>query len=195
MNFGSINQHKDSVSPEGLDTDSSLAGVNDQLMVRLRQELKSGQHDRRLWIKALAMADGNKNLRNRAAIYFRLRAERLQNEAIPQKARLEPKRLRSYKTPAERQKAKARAIQRQAVAKRARTLRRIRRDLFVLVLTYLIIAVLILIIYRVISEDSANSARILRYLNSRDVLVFLALFPFVSIIWVIISSLMNRDSI
>jgi hypothetical protein len=41
-----IGQHKDSVSPEELETDSSLAAVNDQLLVRLRQELKSGQHDR-----------------------------------------------------------------------------------------------------------------------------------------------------
>ena len=194
MKLSSIDQHKGSVSSEELETDSSLAAVNDQLLVRLTQELKSGQHDRGLWIKALAMADGNKSLRKRTAIYFRLSAERLQKEAEQQKARLELKRLRPYKILAKRQKATARSLRRQAVAKRARILRSIRRNVFALVFTYLIIATLILIIYRVISEVSANGARILSYLSTQNVLVFLGICTFVSILSIIIYSLMDRDT-
>ena len=200
-----IGQHKDSVSPEELETDSSLAAVNDQLLVRLTQDLKSGQHDRGLWIKALAMADGNKSLRKRTAIYFRLRAERLQKEAEQQRARLELKRLRPYKILAKRQKAKARALRRQAVVKRARTLRSIRRNVFSLVFVYLITATLILITYRSISLSQANRdsmfmpskklelARILGF-SSTDVLVFLGICAFVSILLTIIFSLMDRDT-
>ena len=200
-----IGQHKDSVSPEELETDSSLAAVNDQLLVRLRQELKSGQHDRALWIKALAMADGNKSLHKRTAIYFRLRAERQQKEAKQQRARLERKRLRHYKILAKRQKAKARALRRQAVVKRARTLRSIRRNVFALVSVYLITATLILITYTSISLSPANPdsmfmpskklepARILGF-SSTDVLVFLGICAFVSILLTIIFSLMDRDT-
>jgi hypothetical protein len=200
-----IGQHKDSVSPEELETDSSLAAVNDQLLVRLAQDLKSGQHDRGLWIKALAMADGNKSLRKRTAIYFRLRAERLQKEAEQQRARLELKRLRPYKILAKRQKAKARSLRRQAVAKRVRTLRSTRRNVFALVFSYLIIATLILIIYGAISHSPANLdpmympsrklelARILGF-SITDVLVFLGICAFVSILSTIIFSLMDRDT-
>ena len=197
-----IGQHKDSVSPEELETDSSLAAVNDQLSVRLAQELKSGRHNRGLWIKALAMADGNKSLPKRTAIYFRLSDERLQKEAEQQRARLELKRLRPYKILAKRQKAKAQALRRQAVDKRARTLRSIPRNVFALVFVSLIIATLIMIIDRVISEDSANLmtsnnldlARILGFSSTRDVPVFLGIFAFVSILSIIIYSLMDRDT-
>jgi hypothetical protein len=200
-----ISQHKDSVSPEELETDSSLAAVNDQLLVRLTQDLKSGQHDRGLWIKALAMADGNKSLRKRAAIYFRLRAERLQKEAEQQRARLELKRLRPYKILAKRQKAKARALRRQAVAKRARALRSTWRNVLALVFGYLIIATLILIIYGVNSLLPANRdpmfmpskklelAHILGYSNT-DVQVLLGICAFVSILSIIMYSLMDRDT-
>jgi hypothetical protein len=151
------------------------------------------------------MADGNKSLHKRTAIYFRLRAERQQKEAKQQRARLERKRLRHYKILAKRQKAKARALRRQAVVKRARTLRSIRRNVFALVSVYLITATLILITYTSISLSPANPdsmfmpskklepARILGF-SSTDVLVFLGICAFVSILLTIIFSLMDRDT-
>jgi len=112
----------------------------------LALEIKTGKQDRELWVKALAMADGDRSLRKRTETYFRLKAERQQKEAEEEKARLVLQRQQPYVLLAKQQEAKARALRRQVAAKRASSLRRSRRIIFALVFTSPIIVCLIIFI-------------------------------------------------
>lgn len=187
-----VGQHKDSESPEMLETDSSLAAVDDQLFAMLAIEVKTGKQDWGLWMKALAMADGDKSLHKRTEIYFRLRAERLHKEAEQERARLVRKRLHPYVKLAKQQKAKARALRRRAAAKRASILRRIRRVVIALVFTSPMIGLLVFMIYGFLSisieQNSLHSSDV-RTLHSRtrDIIAFLAIYGPV-IFWLIATS-------